>query len=457
MFNSLKLRSIASLTLCCIGFSCLPIPIFGATPRNTSSSTSLSKAKIGSDAWIEQKVRQYPELLWLTEPSSLSSSLAMPEGAVFSPYLFGKKLPAFDMAMRSMIYLHLLLQGARQAYSQFVQLQPNTETLSFKQFQTAHKQLLFFVNSPKNFDNTVKVLETAIVLKYLGCSAKAASLFKPYFSDAQVGSFYTKALHVLQTFPELCPSFARLSPEQKELFLSLRRLTNYDDLFQLTDSPSAKFLSLGRIKKPLTVLDLYLYSLDVYGANNCSQAFYEDFSPLLVMLQQHATVEEAFSRYLTFRANKLGFEGLSRTDMALVRLATLMELSPVEASMLSASFKNIPGEDADILLSSFFSPQGEHLPLTVKGLPQLLSGLQQANLGNTVSTPEEKAKHVYVTALTLLIKGLRAHKEMLTKRVLSQSVILDFSDTVASCGGLDLFSENASVRIHLNGAVSVHI
>ena len=48
------------------------VPVFSAPqPRVTLPSGA---NKIGSEAWIEQKVRQYPELLWLVEPSPAGTS-----------------------------------------------------------------------------------------------------------------------------------------------------------------------------------------------------------------------------------------------------------------------------------------------------------------------------------------------------------------------------------------------
>ncbi|EPP28919.1 hypothetical protein CP082626L3_0017B, partial [Chlamydia psittaci 08-2626_L3] len=105
------------------------------------------------------KLRQYPELLWLTEPSA-AANIATTSKTTYSLSLFDKKIPAFDIAIRSLIYLHLLIQGSRQSYAQLCQLQPAENSITFKQFQTAHRQLIYFLNSPKHFDNTLKILET---------------------------------------------------------------------------------------------------------------------------------------------------------------------------------------------------------------------------------------------------------------------------------------------------------
>ncbi|BAE80893.1 conserved hypothetical protein [Chlamydia felis Fe/C-56] len=453
MLKILTIRSCALLAACLLS---LPYISFGApTSSMLPTSPSSGKGKIGSDSWIEHKLRQYPELLWLTEPSSTTEGITTTFRTAYSLSLFDKKLPAFDVAIRSLIYLHLLIQGSRQSYAQLCQLQPSENNITFKQFQTAHRQLIYFLNSPKHFDNTLKILETAIVLKHLGYSAKATANFKPYFTESRADAFYAKALHVLQAFPKLSPSYSRLSPEQKEVLVSLRRLADYDSLFNLTTMPSAQLLSVGRAKRPLVVLDLYLYALDIYGRNNCSQEFYYNFAPLLSMLQQHATVEEAFSRYFTYRANRLGFEGSSRSDMALVRLATLMELSPEETSALSWSFKNLPIDESESLVNSFYTMQGEHVPLDIHGLPNLITGLLQANHGSATVSPESRLRQIYSTALSLVVKSLRVHKDMMKKQLLDQATVLDFSETTGSCGGLDIFSENIAVRVHLNGSVSV--
>lgn len=46
---------------------------------------------------------------------------------------------------------------------------------------------------------------------------------------------------------------------------------------------------------------------------------------------------------------------------------------------------------------------------------------------------------------------------MQNKQILPKDVVLDFSNTAASCQGLDIFSENVVVQIHLNGTVSIHL
>lgn len=79
----------------------------------------------------------------------------------------------------------------------------------------------------------------------------------------------------------------------------------------------------------------------------------------------------------------------------------------------------------------------------------------QAGQGISASNPDNRLRQVYTTVLSLLIKSLKVHKEMLRKHLLDQATILDFSQTSGSCGGLDIFSENVAVRVHLNGSVSI--
>ncbi|ANH78670.1 hypothetical protein [Candidatus Chlamydia sanziniae] len=452
MLKFLKTKSLAFFIVLFWGVSSTVYP---AAPRTSDQKNIQGKTKIGSELWIEQKLRQYPELLWLAEPLHSDISSSLPMRMSYAESFFNKKIPVLDIAIRSLIHLHLLICGSRQSYMQLLQMLPSEEGgLTFKQFQTAHKQLVFFLNFPKGFDNTLKILETAIVLKSIGRSAKASTIFKPYFTDHCPQTFYTKALQVLRTFPELCPSYTRLSPEQKEVFLSLRLLGNYDALLSLTEIPSPQFLSVGRTRRNLMILDMYLYCMDRFGEKYCSQDFYFNFVPLLSMLQQHTTIEEVFSRYFTYRANRLGLDGKSREEMTLVRLATLMHLAPIEVEALAWSFQNLSTEDAEKLVNSFYTMQGEHIPLVIHGLPNLITGLSLAN-HNAAATPESRLRQVYATMLSLLVKSLVMHKEMTQKQLLPQGVVLDFSETLNSSGGLDMSSENVAIRVHLNGAVSV--
>ncbi|CRH68667.1 putative membrane associated protein [Chlamydia trachomatis] len=141
--------------------------------------------------------------------------------------------------------------------------------------------------------------------------------------------------------------------------------------------------------------------------------------------------------------------------MALVRMATLMNLSPSEAAILTTSFKTLPTEEADTLVNSFYTNKGDSLALSLRGLPTLVSELTRTARGNT--NAEARSQQIYATTLSLVAKSLKAHKEMLNKQILSKEIVLDFSETAASCQGLDIFSENVAVQIHLNGTVSIHL
>lgn len=201
---------------------------------------------------------------------------------------------------------------------------------------------------------------------------------------------------------------------------------------------------------------MHLFSLDTAGEVGYSQELFQNFQPLLSMLQQHATVEEAFSRYFAYRANHLGLDSITREDMTVTRLATLMRLPTTEAMLFASEFKALPLEEIRVLVDHFYTAQGDHISCDIQGLPELVSGLTQAYYSASVNA-ENKMRRVYSTTLSLIVKSLQTHKDMCTKQILQGPLVIDFSQTVASCGGIDLFSENIAVRIHLNGGVSVSL
>ncbi|WP_246481868.1 hypothetical protein [Chlamydiifrater volucris] len=446
--------------LCGLFLALLVTPIPSFPLPNSSSTPGKAAAKIGSELWIEQKLRQYPELLWLADvPAHLSAQrLNTDEGSQHSSEtLFERESPEFDSTIRSLIYLHLLLNGSRLSYVTLTKLVKSNEALpSFKLFQSLHKQLVKYLNSPKAFDNSVKILETSLVLKNIGCSRKARQLFQPYFTENDPALFYDKAMLVLKAFPELSPSYSRLSTEQKDAFLSLRKLGNYGDLLSLTKSPSKKLLQLGRTKHPVVLLDVCLYNLDAFGSGSYKEDFFQNLQVFSAYLQQNSTVEEAFSRYLNFRANKLGLEGQSKSDMTLVRLSSLMNISsPSEAAALFWSFHNLSSEEMEYITSAFYSTGGEYLERDIKGLPALTVGLA-AITPNTIVGIEPRLRQVFSATLSLLAKGLKTEKDMLQKQLLPKGTVLDFVETASTFGGLNVFSDTISVRIHLNGSVSIY-
>ncbi|WP_213358307.1 hypothetical protein [Chlamydiifrater phoenicopteri] len=437
----------------------VPLPSF-SIPSTSYPAPKKAVTKIGSELWIEQKLRQYPELLWLADvPANLSSQRSSFEENSQHPseVLFERESPGFDDTIRSLIYLHLLLNGSRLSYVTLTRLIKPTEALpSFKLFQSLHKQLVKYLNSPKAFDNSVKILETSLVLKNIGYSRKARQLFQPYFTENDPALFYDKAMLVLKAFPELSPSYSRLSQEQKDAFLSLRKLDNYGDLLSLTKSPSKKLLQLSRTKYPVVLLDACLYNLDAFGAGIPREEFYQNLQVFSAYLQQNSTLEEAFSRYLSFRANKLGFEGQTKADMTLVRLASLMNISsPNEAAALLWSFQNLSSEELGHIISAFYSSSGEYLERDIRGLPALTTGLA-AITPSTIVGVEPRLRQVFSATLSLLAKGLKTEKEMLQKQLLPKGTVLDFVETASTFGGLNVFSDTIFVRIHLNGSVSIY-
>lgn len=416
--------------------------IFAAAKPTDPTIYNSRIIKIGSEAWIETKLRQYPELLWLLTTNTSQT----------------QDKSAFDQAIRSLIHLHLFVSGSRVSYSTLLNLSSDEEdALSFKQFMIVHKQLSKYLESNLSFDNPLKMLETAVVFKYLEQAPKAVTIFKPYFNETRTGYFYFKALQVLQTFPDLLPSYSRLSTKQKEVFQHLRKLGDYSHLLNLSECPKKELRMLGQTKKPIMLLDLFLYSFDLCGSNNYSQDTFYNLSSLVSMLQEHSTVEEAFSRYLTYRANRLGFSGQSRTEMSLVRLATLMNISSSnEISALKWGFKNLSEKDAQVIINSFYSLNGEYRPHLIHGLPELLANLTASTNYNASNNPDGKLKHTFLTALNILVKGLETHQEMLKKQLLPDHIVLNFAEIGAS-NELDISSEETSVRIHLDGSVKVHI
>lgn len=450
-------KKLCSLLLFIASCSVLANGQIEARPKEPSSLTQL--CTIGGERWIEDKLRQYPELLWLLETQTAPTHQESPENSSLmkrpSWVLFQKESPEFDIAIRNLVQLHLLLKGSRLAYSSFLQWHPNSNhAITFKQFQMAHKQLSLFLMSPKPFDDALKLLETAIVLQNVGASAKGQALFANYFQETQPNTFYTKALQVLRTFPDICPSFARLSETQKQTFTSLRQLGQYDPILTLAAAPNKNMMRCATTQKSLLTLDLIVFCLDHCGVYGYSQEFYHNFSTFVSTIQKYATMEEAFSRYLHYRAARLGL-GVSPHDVILARLCNLMQLSATQdVETLCLEFNKLSSSQIQTLNYYFFSPQGEFLTCHVKGLPILMQKLYQAH-PDVNATQEQRNRIAIERTLSLFVRTLEQKRAMCQKSLIAENIVLNFADTAIHSIDFDNLSDNISVRIHLNGAVSL--
>ena len=219
--------------------------------------------------FIERMVNTYPEIQWLADTSVKATSegvASLEEGP--SKALYGQKYIEFDRCMLSLRCLHWILSGTDAAWKEMTQLQSGKDKLTFEEFQELHRTLTTLGDQSE----MVPLFETALILGDMGKTNTARELFQPHgVNDPDHDDFYTSALGVLKTHPELCPSFQKLSPSSQAFLIKATGLAHYGHIYHIEGKPNM-FTSLknSQVAKDKDVcalkFDFLVHIFDVAGA-----------------------------------------------------------------------------------------------------------------------------------------------------------------------------------------------
>lgn len=416
--------------------------------------------RIGSEKWVEEKLRKYPELLWLADsrnaliPLESFGANAANQGYL-SLSLFGKQSPEFDHAVRDLIYFHLFLDGSKTSYYTLNEFQKEP-LLPFKQFLSLHKyfkRIFLSFSTQEGPDQSMRFFETSLILKEIGTSLKAQQIFLPYFSEIESKSFYKKALQVMTEFPELSPSYRMLSSNLRKYLPFIGSIANYEDMFTLNRVIS-HWEKFGSFDSNLVTFDLGLYFLDTCGKQGCYSPFFKDFTSFTQALRlfRDNGSQTAYYYYLTTKAKSLGFSLADKTEELLTRVATMMhcECTPIEGAHLKEAFLALTHKDMEVLTEHFFK---DNTPkdCNIVGLESLVERLSPKLVGD--STKKERV----AATLKILAEALSVYDEMISKNLIPQDTRLNFEEAVDICREIDLAHQEFSIRIHVNGLVNLII
>lgn len=445
------------------GFVILLLAFSSFSVLSQAKTPSFSKnlfVKIGSEQWVEEKLREYPELLWLADSQYSLIPLNIPESRekhrlCFSLDLFNKQSPEFDEAIRSLAYLNLILDGSKTAYNSLLSLQEGA-VLPFKQFISIHKyfkQLSASLSIQSGKEQSVRFFESAVIFRRIGNSLKARQIFQPYFREDNESVFRKKAFQVLNRFPELAPSYARLSEHLKTYLQQVGHIIDYPNVFNLTESFFA-WEKLNLVNDPvLASVDLSLYFLSACGQFGCDAVFYKDFSSFIQAnrLLKDYGAKVAYYYYLSSKAKSFGFDPTNKIDEALTRIAVLVgcEEKSSDGIFLKEGFSKLSELEAKVFIAHCFHADTPK-KLNMKGLSDLIK-----SLSSRLVIEDNNRKEVIASTLKIFSQTLLTYNDMKTKNLLETDTELHFEDALSSYNEIDLNHKEFSIRIHANGQVNL--
>lgn len=400
-------------------------------------------------AWVEKCIKKHPEILLLADAHvrKTEEGQATLEGS-YSEQLFGLKYIEFDRTIMTLHCLRLLLdENVKQAYETFTKAQPADKKLSFDSFKTLHDQGQKILHSRwgglSKFE-LAEAMEAALVLGDIGKSVKARQLFEPYHIGApDHDDFHGEAMAVLEKKPQLCPSFARLSPQAKALLVKVANLAHYGHITHLEGSPGmfTKLRESGvPVQDPEAIdFDLFVHTCDVAGAlghvNNESSIVYTEQAhqamqamgqSVRVLSDADKTEWEAYDAYLEKRAAWLGLDAHDSGDRVLARIGAMLRLfTKEEGDVLRKAMSQIDEQTRQRISAQLDVHQQDLTMRTPTYMPAMLVNLlNNRTLGASV---EERLQNTIMIGLPLIARVLEEYKTMLVEQRIDADVPLNFN------------------------------
>lgn len=379
----------------------LPSNTFAAAAAAAAASVH---AEIGTKAWVQQKVAQYPELTWLwdTAVQATQEGKAAEHPHSWSMEIKGAHYPEFERSVLSLVSLYLIADGSDEAYAQFTAPQAASERLSRKSFERLH---VFAQSVIQRNPHILTLLEVNLVLGDTGKTPYARTLGKEYGVIEPDHDLFLD--ECLEKCPDIFPTFKALSEEDKAHIKRVTGLIHFGHMSHVEGGPNMlrKLKSSGILTDNPTGFDFEVLThiCDVSAAlghvtNQGSKVMTENtFRTLeavkdtLQYLAIH-TEEEALKHYLKVRAEWLGLNQKLAEWPILARLGSMMRLfSEEEGRALQSSFNHLPKE-AQIAIMTQFNPLEDRREKTPTYVPAVLVNILGAYEKSGLTHPQAITK-----------------------------------------------------------------
>ncbi len=450
MHKKISLNAVNKLRIFLM-ISSLLSPPFSAHAYETQN-LSLSKqcqlltlSEVKGLEWVKKCTQQYPEILWLAdaEVRKTEEGLAT-EQSSYSEQLFGQKFIEFDRTIMTLRCLQLILDGSESAYQEFTMDQPNGAKLSRTSFESLHAQGVDLIKSQYANMSELEILqamEASLVLGDIGKSGKAREIFNPYGATApDHDDFHEETMQILDCYPNLCPTFDKLSPLAKNLLVQTANLAHYGHVTHLEGGPGMfSKLKQSGLSSFAIAFDCFVHICDTAGAlghaNNKSSLVYTEetyrakqavVSTCQILSNSKKTEVDAYNAYLKIRADWLGLNDQDRIDRALTRMGAMLRLfTPEDGMLLKKAILELDSELQIKILKQLDTKEGKDLERTPTYMPAVL-----VNLSNNFQlgiTREERISKAVILGLPFLAKVLEKHKHALFENKTNSKNPLNFN------------------------------
>jgi HAD superfamily hydrolase (TIGR01509 family) len=409
--------------------------------KSIQESKLVTDSPLGGIAWVEKCVEQYPEILFLAnaEVRKTEEGQQAMQGHD-SEQLFGEKFVEFDRTLMTLRCLKLILDGSDQAYERFTFAQGKEVKLSKESFQALHrlgKEIIHSGYEGLSSYELTQAIESALVLGDIGKSEKAREIFRPYGAIApDHDDFHEEALQILKEHPDLCPTFARLSPAAQKLLCKSANLIHYGHITHLEGGPRMfSKLKKSQVSALEFSFDFFVHTCDVAGALGhvsrdssltytqlTDQALRATFEACQLLIGEKKREVDAYDAYLAKRAHWLGLDSEERTNRVLTRVGCMLRLfTPEDGKLLKQAFSRLEPEASKKVMEQLEN----ELDRTPTYMPAVLLNLSSnPQLG---TKREERMIQTVVLGLPFLAKVLEKHQQAIKEEQANPEIPLNFN------------------------------
>ncbi|MBS0185180.1 MAG: hypothetical protein JSS34_02335 [Proteobacteria bacterium] len=397
--------------------------------------------QIGSEEWINEKMKAYPEIAWLGG-EGVRQTHDMQKGNMAnndqSPsfLLYGKKYPEFDRSVLSLMCLSWLIEGTESAYKAFTSAQKEPDKLSYDSFLNLHKRYAAMIASGV----THKDFEIALVLGDTGKTETA----RAYFKEITVSDHDEFLKEALQRDAALFPTFKELTPWAQEILPQVSGIIHFGHFLHLEGGiemimPLIESHIIERDPKALE-FDFLVHIADVSGAGghvnptssivlteNVYKALMAMDTSLLLLKKEEMTAQDVLENYIKIRASWIGLASNTPEDRILTRLGAMIRLyEKTDGEILKSAFKKFDLTQQNLFIE-MFDPLSPDLPsVTPTYIPAVFVNLyNNKSLGET---PQERLTKTLDLGLPFVSHVLKIYQDQMSEGKMNINDPLNFND-----------------------------
>lgn len=406
---------------------------------NTFFSQAKDLPSVGSIAWVNKKIQQYPELLWLADKNvrKTQQDVETKTGESPSEVLWGQKFAEFDRSILSLMVLAWLHEGTKEAYEALTKDQAPSDKLSFESFLTLHKRYKKRISSPQDYQD----FEIALILGDMGKSKVVRDQFLPLGVTASDHDDFIR--EALQKDPTIFPSFSKFSPWAKRILPQVSGLVHIGHVTHLEGGTEMlkplKDANIAKNDPKALEFDFLVHLADVAGSMGhvnpaTSLVLIQDtynaimaVDKALVLLKDRST-EEALKAYIDTRAQWLGLNAQESEGRTLTRLGAMLRLfGTANGRALTEAFQKFTPEEQKAFTKEL-DPLSSDLPLiTPTYIPAVLVNLSNnKTLGETKEARLQQSVELGIPFISVVLKEYK--KLLKDKKIENPSAPLNFND-----------------------------